>query len=91
MQDFEKAFSEIQALLPEECISLDREDLISHGSSSWTYHDPKVLPGAVLFPRNTDDVRKNKLECIIVGLFVFTGRSYSQGTTIISLGKLHQS
>jgi D-lactate dehydrogenase (cytochrome) len=57
MNDFEQAFNEIKAILPQDCISTDREDLIQHGSSSWTYHDPKVLPGAVLFPRNTDDVR----------------------------------
>lgn len=56
MDDFAKAFEQVKNALPADCISQDREDLISHGSSSWTYHDPRVLPGAVLYPRNTDDV-----------------------------------
>lgn len=56
MQDFEDALTDIKALLPNKCISQEREDLISHGSSSWTYHNPKVLPGAVLYPRHTEDV-----------------------------------
>lgn len=56
MQDFNKALEEIKAILPKECISTERDELITHGSSGWTYHDPKVLPGAVLFPRHTDDV-----------------------------------
>lgn len=56
MEDFNKALEKIKAILPKECISEDRDELITHGSSGWTYHDPKVLPGAVLFPRSTDDV-----------------------------------
>ena len=56
MVDFEKALTGIKAILPEDCISQDRQDLIYHGSSSWTYHSPKVLPGAVLYPRKTEDV-----------------------------------
>lgn len=56
MEDFNKALEKIKAILPSECISTDRDELITHGSSGWTYHDPKVLPGAVLFPRNTEDV-----------------------------------
>ena len=57
MADFDIAFSQVKAILPQECITQEREDLISHGRSSWTYHDPKVLPGAVLYPRHTEDVR----------------------------------
>ncbi|CAD6568519.1 MAG: hypothetical protein CYPHOPRED_002683 [Cyphobasidiales sp. Tagirdzhanova-0007] len=56
MADFDIAFSQVKAILPQECITQEREDLISHGRSSWTYHDPKVLPGAVLYPRHTEDV-----------------------------------
>jgi hypothetical protein len=56
MADFEKAFGQLKATLPADCISTDRDELITHGSSSWTYHDPKVLPGAVLYPRHTEDV-----------------------------------
>ena len=62
MADFDEALSIIKTILPEDCISRDREDLISHGSSSWTYHDPKVLPGAVLYPRKTEDVRSASAE-----------------------------
>lgn len=60
MQDFDKALSEMKNTLPSECISLDREELMSHGYSTWTYHDPRILPGAVLFPRNTEDVSGSK-------------------------------
>lgn len=56
MEDFKQAFDIVKRALPADCISQDREDLITRGSSSWTYHDPRVLPGAVLYPRNTDDV-----------------------------------
>ena len=55
-EDFDSAFAEIKNFLPAEQISTNREDLITHGASSWTYHDPKVLPGAVLYPRHTEDV-----------------------------------
>ena len=56
MADFEKAIEELRASLPEECFSTDREELVSHGSSTWTYHNPEILPGAVLYPRHTEDV-----------------------------------
>lgn len=42
--------------LPEDCIGTDRDSLISHGVSSWSHLDPKGLPGAVLYPRSTEDV-----------------------------------
>lgn len=53
---FNAAMEEIRATFPVDCISEDRDALVAHGHSSWAAHDPKGLPGAVLYPRDTSDV-----------------------------------
>ena len=58
MQDFETAIAELRRSLPDECFSTDREELLAHGASTWTYHDAKALPGVVIYPRHTEDVRR---------------------------------
>lgn len=58
MEAFEKALEQLRTSLPSECFSTDREDLIQHGSSTWTYHNPEILPGVVVYPRSTEDVVK---------------------------------
>jgi hypothetical protein len=54
--DFAAALTKVKALLPEDCISQDNNDLLSHGSSDWQHHLPSALPGVVLYPRSTEDV-----------------------------------
>ncbi|KAA1112208.1 hypothetical protein PGTUg99_013411 [Puccinia graminis f. sp. tritici] len=57
-EDFRTALEKIQKILPVDCVSWHREDLLYHGTSPWTYHHPDCLPGAVLYPRSTEDVSK---------------------------------
>lgn len=56
--DFDKALLELQTWIPEDCLATDRDSLTSHGHSDWAAHDPNGLPGAVLYPRSTEDVVK---------------------------------
>ncbi|KAH9460932.1 hypothetical protein Pst134EA_017242 [Puccinia striiformis f. sp. tritici] len=56
--DFSSALDKIRKILPDDCVSLDRDDLIYHGVSPWTYHLPDCLPGAILYPRSTEDVSR---------------------------------
>ncbi|KAH9818893.1 hypothetical protein DFH28DRAFT_887792 [Melampsora americana] len=56
--DFRDALETLKGLIPLECISWNRDDLLLHGSSSWSYHAPDCLPGAILYPRSTQDVVK---------------------------------
>ncbi|SCV73828.1 BQ2448_6258 [Microbotryum intermedium] len=53
---FDAAVKELQALLPEHLLSLDRDSLVARSHSDWASHDPSGLPGAILFPRGTQDV-----------------------------------
>ncbi|KAI5476593.1 hypothetical protein MNV49_007480 [Pseudohyphozyma bogoriensis] len=53
---FENAMKELREVLPGDCVETDRNVLEAHGWSSWSYHDPEGLPGAVLYPRSTEDV-----------------------------------
>lgn len=53
---FNAAMEEVRASFPSDCISDDRDALVAHGHSAWAAHDPKGLPGAVLYPRDTQDV-----------------------------------
>ncbi|GJN91095.1 hypothetical protein Rhopal_004112-T1 [Rhodotorula paludigena] len=55
---FEKALAEIREWLPEDELDTDRETLVAHGYNSWAAHGPTGLPGAVLYPRSTEDVVK---------------------------------
>ncbi|OAV98535.1 hypothetical protein PTTG_25581 [Puccinia triticina 1-1 BBBD Race 1] len=57
-EEFTAALQKIQKILPADCVSWDRADLLYHGTSPWTYHHPDCLPGAVLYPRSTEDVSK---------------------------------
>lgn len=53
---FAAAMAEIDSFLPSDSISRDRLALESHAFSEWDYHTCRALPGAVLYPRNTEDV-----------------------------------
>lgn len=57
MRDFKAALQEVASFLPDDCISREINDLVFHGSSTYAHHTPELLPGAVLYPRSTDDVR----------------------------------
>ncbi|GAA5925873.1 hypothetical protein JCM10213_007310 [Rhodosporidiobolus nylandii] len=50
------ALKELEAWLPEDCFDLSRESLVAKGYNEWAAHGPTGLPGAVLYPRSTEDV-----------------------------------
>ncbi|KAG0146065.1 hypothetical protein CROQUDRAFT_78120 [Cronartium quercuum f. sp. fusiforme G11] len=54
--DFRDALEKLKSMIPLECISWNRDDLLLHGRTQWSYHTPDSLPGAVLYPRSTEDV-----------------------------------
>ncbi|GAA5925907.1 hypothetical protein JCM1841_004036 [Sporobolomyces salmonicolor] len=53
---FEKALNELKSYLPQDCVAEDRDSLVAHGWSDWTTHPPTGLPGAIVYPRSTEDV-----------------------------------
>ncbi|PLW55023.1 hypothetical protein PCANC_02484 [Puccinia coronata f. sp. avenae] len=53
---FKAALEMVREWLPLECVSCDPQELLFHGTSPWSYHHPDSLPGAVLYPRSTQDV-----------------------------------
>ncbi|GAA6058652.1 hypothetical protein JCM10212_004063 [Sporobolomyces blumeae] len=53
---FNKAVAALKQQLPEDCIAEDRDSLVAHGWNDWAAHGPTGLPGAIVYPRNTDDV-----------------------------------
>lgn len=55
---FDRALEEIKAWLPAEEMDQSRDTLVSHGYNEWAAHGPTGLPGAVLYPRSTDDVAR---------------------------------
>ncbi|KAM0751434.1 hypothetical protein T439DRAFT_325571 [Meredithblackwellia eburnea MCA 4105] len=54
--DFKKAMEEVKGVLPDDCYTQDKDTLWEFGATPWTYHDPRGLPGAILYPRSTADV-----------------------------------
>ncbi|KWU43995.1 hypothetical protein RHOSPDRAFT_18613 [Rhodotorula sp. JG-1b] len=57
-EKFDKALQEIKAWFPADEMDQSRETLVTHGYNDWAAHGPTGLPGAVLYPRSTDDVVK---------------------------------
>ncbi|GAA5873373.1 hypothetical protein JCM3774_000762 [Rhodotorula dairenensis] len=55
---FDKAVEEIATWFPAEEMDQSRETLVAHGYNEWAAHGPTGLPGAVLYPRSTEDVVK---------------------------------
>ncbi|GAA5967583.1 hypothetical protein JCM3765_002294 [Sporobolomyces pararoseus] len=57
-ESFAKAVEELRAYFPEDCIAEDKDSLIAHGWNDWAAHGPTGLPGAIVYPRSTEDVVK---------------------------------
>ncbi|SCZ88131.1 BZ3500_MvSof-1268-A1-R1_Chr10-2g02852 [Microbotryum saponariae] len=61
-RDFDAAVKELRALLPEDSLALDRDSLVARSHSDWACEPLGRrnlvfgLPGAVLYPRDTQDV-----------------------------------
>ncbi|KAJ5768296.1 hypothetical protein N7533_000879 [Penicillium manginii] len=58
VKDFEKAISELRAMLGEDTISTDEDDLHRHGYSEWSSLNADRLPSAIAYPETTEDVVK---------------------------------
>ncbi|GAA5936530.1 uncharacterized protein JCM15063_001912 [Sporobolomyces koalae] len=57
-EGFDKALADLRAYFPPECVDDDRDALIAHGWNDWAAHGPTGLPGAIVYPRTTEDVVK---------------------------------
>lgn len=57
-KDLERAIDELRAVLGEDAISTDDEDLQTHGYSEWSSINIDQLPVAVAYPKSTEDVSK---------------------------------
>ncbi|GAA5917924.1 hypothetical protein JCM6882_006504 [Rhodosporidiobolus microsporus] len=55
-EGFNALVEELKQWIPEDCFAQDRDSLVSHGWNDWAAHGPTGLPGAIVYPRNTDDV-----------------------------------
>ena len=56
--DLAKATKELQAIFPGNKCSLDEQDLIVHGSSSWFPMHNRGAPNVVVYPDSTEDVQQ---------------------------------
>ncbi|KAJ5885147.1 FAD-binding type 2 [Penicillium taxi] len=56
MKDFEKAIAELRAILGEDTISTDEDELQRHGFSAWSSINIDRLPVAIAYPRSTEEV-----------------------------------
>lgn len=51
-----QAVNELRAILGEDAISTDDDDLHGHGFSEWSSFNIETLPVAIAYPRSTEDV-----------------------------------
>ncbi|KAJ5288853.1 FAD-binding type 2 [Penicillium angulare] len=56
MKDFEKAIAELRAILGEDAINTDEDDLQQHGYSEWSTLNAERLPVAIAYPTSTKQV-----------------------------------
>ncbi|KAA6408120.1 MAG: glycolate subunit [Lasallia pustulata] len=63
-KELDRAVAELRSLLgDEDAVSTDDEDLRNHGFSEWSSINIDQLPGAVAYPKSTEDVSKIATVC----------------------------
>ncbi|CAG8043536.1 unnamed protein product [Penicillium salamii] len=55
-QDFARAITDLKALLGEDSVSTEEDDLQHHGYSEWSSLNAERLPTAIAYPKSTQDV-----------------------------------
>ncbi|CAG8291888.1 unnamed protein product [Penicillium olsonii] len=55
-KDFARAVTELKALLGEDSVSTEEDELHHHGYSEWSSLNAERLPSAVAYPKTTEDV-----------------------------------
>ncbi|KAK7714464.1 D-lactate ferricytochrome c oxidoreductase [Botryosphaeria dothidea] len=58
-----RAITELRALLGEDAVSTDSEDLHRHGCSDWSTTNVDTLPIAVAYPKSTEEVSQIAKVC----------------------------
>ncbi|GAA99450.1 uncharacterized protein L969DRAFT_619913 [Mixia osmundae IAM 14324] len=53
---FDAALEAAKNVVGHENCTTDQQELVAHGTSDWSYHMTRKVPGAVLYPNSTDDV-----------------------------------
>lgn len=77
--ELEKALPEIQAILGEDGITTDPEELERHGFSDWSTYNIETRPIAVAFPKSTQEVSEMVKVCHKYRLPII---GYSGGTSL---------
>lgn len=91
MTKFEcQAIDELREILGEYAVSTDDDDLESHGYSEWSSINSDRLPGAVVYPRDTDGVSQIAKVCnkYKIPMVPFSGGSSLEGNFSAPFGGL---
>ncbi|CAG8373445.1 unnamed protein product [Penicillium salamii] len=62
-QDFARAITDLKALLGEDSVSTEEDDLQHHGYSEWSSLNAERLPTAIAYPKSTQDVSEIAKVC----------------------------
>ncbi|CAI7671289.1 unnamed protein product [Penicillium bialowiezense] len=55
-KDFDRAIADLRALLGEDAVSTEEDELEHHGYSEWSSLNAERLPTAIAYPKTTEDV-----------------------------------
>ncbi|ANB11813.1 Dld1p [Sugiyamaella lignohabitans] len=62
-EEFHRALPELKAILGEDGVSIDDEDLKAHGYSDWSTYNIETNPIAIAYPKSTEEVSEIAKVC----------------------------